>query len=106
MTKRRKIVHIRVHALAHTRLRTHIWDTQERLLLRTPEETVRLAFAAFDVYGEGGIRREVCHDVIRRHCKAIPDAVIDDAFDEVDLDGDGLVSWLDFESMMLSRVLP
>ena len=57
------------------------------------------------MYCEGGIRRDVCRDIIKRHCKAIPDAVIDDAFDEVDVNGDGLVSWLDFESMMFARLV-
>lgn len=74
-------------------------------MLRTPEETIRLAFGAFDVHAEGSIRREVCWDVIRRSCRAIPDAVIDEAFDEVDVNGDGFISFLDFESMMLARVV-
>ena len=64
-----------------------------------------MAFDAFDVNSEGFIRREVCEAIFKKHLRALPKVTFDEIFDEVDENGDGLISLAEFASMMFARIV-
>lgn len=71
-----------------------------RMLNEDPEDHVRRAFKAFDQRDMGWISREDVHRVFASAAPATPSHVIDEVFDQVDLDQDGRVSCREFRAMM------
>lgn len=69
---------------------------RERHLLRDRGEEVRDAFKAFDARGSGYISRERCLETFATHAGFVPRDVVELVFEEIDIDGDGKISFRDF----------
>ena len=74
--------------------------TGRMIIAQDPHDDVRLAFQSFDVSGAGFISRPDFLSVATRMAPSLQRNVLEDAFLEADRDGDGRVSFRDFELMM------
>ncbi len=72
---------------------------RERFYLQDRDEAIRNAFRAFDANGDGFISRQACLTAFAAHAGFVPRHVVDLIFDELDIDGDGKVSYRDFVSV-------
>ena len=71
-----------------------------KLALRDPDEHVRTLFKAFDTRRAGFISVTDALKAFAQAAPSVPEGVVCDVFAEVDNDGDGKVSCLDFASML------
>ncbi|KAG1677155.1 hypothetical protein FOA52_000961 [Chlamydomonas sp. UWO 241] len=80
-------------------------DAASRVLSdRDAADATRQVFRAFDVRCAGFIARQDAHAVFSAAAPAVSARVVDEVFDELDLDRDGRVSFTDFATMMRVRV--
>ena len=74
----------------------------ERLRRKDHNELIRQIFVAFDVHLHGFITTTDCRHAFKQVVPHIQDDLIESWFREVDADGDGRVTYRDFELMMKS----
>jgi len=67
---------------------------------RDEDEEIRQAFVAFDTHCKGFISVDNLHSIVKQVAPKLPSTTIEAAFKEIDRDGDGRVSYKDFEFMM------
>jgi len=89
----------------------HEIDFEEFLLLmkhrigeRDPEKELRDAFSVFDTDGSGSIDRKELKRLMKKLGQALTEAELDAMMDEVDLNGDGVISFEEFKTMMVRFV--
>ena len=74
-----------------------------RLCAQEPDDAIRRAFRAFDAGLKGFVDRRDLQLVVDAVAPHLPPQTVALAFDQVDGDGDGRVSYHDFYSMMSAR---
>ena len=77
----------------------------ERLRQKDKDELIRQVFIAFDIHLRGFITTSDCIQAFKEVAPTISEELIGRWFDEVDSDGDGRVTFRDFEMMMKSFLL-
>jgi Ca2+-binding EF-hand superfamily protein len=87
----------------------HEIDFNEFLILmksrigeRDPEKELRDAFAVFDTDGSGSIDRNELMKLMKKLGQALTEGELDAMMDEVDENGDGVISFEEFKSLMLN----
>lgn len=87
----------------------HEIDFNEFLILmksrigeRDPERELRDAFAVFDTDGSGSIDRNELMKLMKKLGQALTDGELDAMMDEVDANGDGVISFEEFKQLMQS----
>jgi Ca2+-binding EF-hand superfamily protein len=86
-------------------------DFEEFLILmksrvgeRDPEKELRDAFAVFDTDGSGSIDRKELKRLMKKLGQALSEAELDAMMEEVDTNGDGVISFEEFKAMMVGAV--
>ena len=74
---------------------------QAALRARSRDEHIRQVFKAFDPTCSGLVARVDLHAAFAAACPHVPEATVNQIFNEVDADGDGRVTPADFSAMML-----
>jgi len=67
---------------------------------KDPEKELKDAFAVFDTDGNGSIDRKELKRLMKKLGQALTEAEVDAMMDEVDINGDGTISYEEFKSMM------
>jgi Ca2+-binding EF-hand superfamily protein len=83
-------------------------DFEEFLILmksrigeRDPDKELRDAFAVFDTDGSGSIDRKELKRLMKKLGQALSEGELDAMMDEVDTNGDGEISFMEFKAMMV-----
>lgn len=72
----------------------------EKMVKRDEDEEIRHIFMALDVHCHGFLTLEDVKKVFSKVAPHVPMATVHSAFREIDQDGDGRVSYKDFDFMM------
>lgn len=83
-------------------LETFVSIMMDRLKQKDDNELIREVFVALDVRQRGFLTERECHVAFEQVAPQLKKEVIRQMFEEVDSDGDGRVSYRDFEIMMKS----
>lgn len=75
---------------------------KSRIGERDPEKELKDAFAVFDTDKSGSIDRKELKRLMKKLGQALTEAELDAMMDEVDTDGDGVISFQEFKAMMES----
>jgi len=70
---------------------------------RHRSDTTRQVFAAFDLCCQGFICRADAHAAFASAAPSVPRRVVDEVFDELDMDRDGRVGFIEFAAMMRAQ---
>lgn len=73
---------------------------KSRVGARDPEKELRDAFAVFDTDGSGEIDRKELKRLMKKLGQALSEAELDAMMDEVDTNGDGVISFEEFKALM------
>jgi calmodulin len=76
---------------------------KSRIGERDPEKELRDAFAVFDRDGSGSIDRRELKKIMKNLGQALTEDELDAMMDEVDTNGDGVISYEEFKAMMVSH---
>ena len=74
---------------------------KSRIGERDPEKELKDAFAVFDTDKSGSIDRKELKRLMKKLGQALTEAELDAMMDEVDTDGDGVISFQEFKAMMV-----
>ncbi|KAJ4459195.1 hypothetical protein PAPYR_5001 [Paratrimastix pyriformis] len=72
----------------------------DRLSIIDPDEEIRLMFRAFEVSGSGFLTLADVGTIFQTYAPAVSSVTIEQIFSEADRDGDGRVTYTDFERML------
>lgn len=78
----------------------------ERLKQKDQDELIREVFVSVDVYQRGFVTESDCLAAFKQVVPQLKDETVKELFAEIDSNGDGRVSYGDFEMMMRSANIP